>query len=194
MTADKDDPRFDEFYRHGSEARAFLAIFLVDLPSYTGLGFELRDIHVSPAANECYTKLYVFQESEGPNAIRGPYRFGRNGRLYGALTHLQRFAEPLLPRLARGSVRWLLPPDATGEDPILAWTVENVPEEFLFIANVGTNPISSIHVPHDGASATLLYSTLLTSDPTHAAAFPGSVGLYIPRLNGGECRVYRLSA
>lgn len=34
MTADKDDPRFDEFYLAGNEVRFFCALFLTDLPSY----------------------------------------------------------------------------------------------------------------------------------------------------------------
>lgn len=95
MTGDKDDPRFDGFYLAGSELRTFLSLFLVNMPSYTALGFELRDIHTEPAPNEYYTKLYVFQEREGPKATRGPYRFGRNGHLFHNITRIRLFAEEL---------------------------------------------------------------------------------------------------
>ncbi|MCC6412959.1 MAG: hypothetical protein IT270_14940, partial [Saprospiraceae bacterium] len=57
MTADKDDPRFDNFYLEGNEVRHFVALFLNDMPSYMGLGFECRDPHPEPAPNEHYTKL-----------------------------------------------------------------------------------------------------------------------------------------
>jgi hypothetical protein len=124
MTGDKDDPRFDEFYLAGNEVRAFCALFLTDLPSYTGLGFELRDIHTEAAPNEYYTKLYVFQEREGPKATTGPYLFGRNGHLFHNLTRIRLFAEELLPQIRGCPVRWLRAPDPTGSDRFLAWTVE----------------------------------------------------------------------
>ncbi len=124
MTGDKDDPRFDEFYLAGNEARAFCALFLTDLPSYTALGFELRDIHTEAAPNEYYSKLYVFQEREGPKATTGPYRFGRNGHIFHNLTRIRLFAEELLPQIRGCPVRWLRAPDPTGSDRFLAWRVE----------------------------------------------------------------------
>ena len=48
--------------------RLFMALFLADMPSYTALGFETRDLHHRPAPNEHYSKLYVFQERTGPKA------------------------------------------------------------------------------------------------------------------------------
>lgn len=51
------------FYLNGNELRHFVALFLTDMPSYMGLGFECRDVHPKPVANEFYTKLFVFQMS-----------------------------------------------------------------------------------------------------------------------------------
>ncbi|MFW5643170.1 MAG: hypothetical protein ACOCYQ_04010 [Alkalispirochaeta sp.] len=121
MTSDKDDPRFDEFYLTGNEARYFTALFLTDTPSYTGLNFECRDAHYTPAANENYTKLYVFQERSGPKATSGPFRFGRNGHLFHRISRIRLFGDEILPALQGRSVRWLLPPDATGGQFYLAW-------------------------------------------------------------------------
>ena len=44
ITGDKDDPRFDAFYREGSVLRLFMALFLTDMPSYMALGdLELEE-------------------------------------------------------------------------------------------------------------------------------------------------------
>ncbi|MFP4485300.1 MAG: hypothetical protein ACLFO1_10645, partial [Spirochaetaceae bacterium] len=125
------------------------------------------------ATNENYTKLYVFQESEGPKATTGPYRFGRNGHLFHNLTRIRLFAEDLLPQIRGGTVRWLRPPDPTGSDRFLAWTVEGTagsvvgagtaggaaadPGEarsagaLLFVANTDTeNAVENFNVPWPG--------------------------------------------
>ena len=116
ITADKDDPRFDHFHHHGEIARFFTGLFLDQLPLYYSLGYEQRDRHFSPAANEAYTKLYVFQESKGPKSVRGPWQWGGNFELFDALQSLHAFAAKLLPSLlpdrtrvavhASGLVRW----------------------------------------------------------------------------------------
>ncbi|MEM6700548.1 MAG: hypothetical protein AAF599_19240, partial [Bacteroidota bacterium] len=111
MTADKDDPRFDEFYLRGNEIRLFCGLFLTDMPSYFGLGFELRDPHPEPAPNEYYTKLYVFQEKEGAKATRHPYVWGENGELFHHLSRIRKIAEGILPSIFGQAIKWLVPPD-----------------------------------------------------------------------------------
>ena len=54
-------PRFDQFYLTGNEIVILSLCFSPDMPSYMALGFECRDPHPVPVANEYYTKLYVFQ-------------------------------------------------------------------------------------------------------------------------------------
>lgn len=128
MTADKDDPRFDEYYRAGNEARLFSALLLTDMPSYTGLGFEIRDTRWEPANNERYTKLFVFHEQGDSNIHPSKARFGdtyvwgENEVLFDRLTELRVFAEPLLAELGSAMTRWLIPPDATTLRGIAAWT------------------------------------------------------------------------
>ncbi len=130
MTADKDDPRFDEFYRAGNEARMFTALLLPDMPSYTGLGFEIRDVHWEPVENERYTKLFVFHEEGDSNIYPSKARFsdeyiwGENDELFGHLTELRLFAESVADDLAGTETRWLIPPDATTLRGIAAWTQE----------------------------------------------------------------------
>ena len=128
MTADKDDPRFDEFYRAGNEARLFTALLVPDMPSYTGLGFEIRDVHWEPVENERYTKLFVFHEEGDSNIYPSKARFsddyvwGENAPLFERLTELRRFAESVLDDIADTTTRWLIPPDATTLRGIAAWT------------------------------------------------------------------------
>jgi hypothetical protein len=135
MTADKDDPRFDAFYLGGSEVRLFIALFLTAMPSYMALGFETRDAHHTPAPNEYYTKLYVFHMTEGPKATHGPYVWGKNGHLFSAITRLRRYADAIWPAIVDRPVRWLLPPDATAQSKVLAWTQADTPT-YVFLANI----------------------------------------------------------
>lgn len=140
MTADKDDPRFDEFYRAGNEARLFTALLLPDMPSYTGLGFEIRDVHWEPVENERYTKLFVFHEEGDSNIYPSKARFGdeyiwgENVELFDRLTELRMFAESVLPDIGRTSTRWLIPPDATTLRGTAAWTQMGVPR-YVFLVN-----------------------------------------------------------
>ncbi|MDX1690078.1 MAG: hypothetical protein R3290_03535 [Acidimicrobiia bacterium] len=138
MTADKDDPRFDEFYVAGNEARAFTATFLTDMPSYVGLGFEVRDVHHEPVENERYTKLFVFHELGESNvypskARTGEYVWGRNDRLFEAITDLRRYGDEVLEGIAALPVRWLIAPDPTADRPVVAWTHD--PPSLVFVVN-----------------------------------------------------------
>ena len=148
MTADKDDPRFDEFYRTGNALRLFIGLFLTDMSSYMGLGFETRNVHYHPAPNEHYTKLYVFQESDGPKATSGPYIWGKNGHLYSTLTRLKLYADAIWPNIVGRPVRWLLRPDALGESKLLAWTQGDDNPNYIFVANSDPyQPIASFGIP-----------------------------------------------
>ncbi|MEM9847740.1 MAG: hypothetical protein AAF847_07610, partial [Bacteroidota bacterium] len=129
LTADKDDPRFDQFYLKGNEIRLFCGLFLTDMPSYVGLGFEVRDPHPVPAPNEHYTKLYVFQMQEGSKATRHPYVWGKNGELFHRISRLRTFVEAILPTIYGKSVQWLIAPSE--KQKWVAWQVEN----YLFLAN-----------------------------------------------------------
>ena len=128
MTADKDDPRFDEFYRAGNEVRLFTALMLPDMPSYMGLGFEIRDVHYEPVENERYTKLFVFREVGDSNVYPSKARhgetfiWGENDELFGRLTQIRLFAESVLADLAGATSLWLIPPDATTLRGLAAWT------------------------------------------------------------------------
>ncbi|MBK8554808.1 MAG: hypothetical protein IPL65_03085 [Lewinellaceae bacterium] len=125
MTADKDDPRFDGFYLDGNEIRYFLALFLTDMPSYMALGFECRDPHPSPVANEFYSKLYVFHMSEGPKSTQGPWRWGRNSELYSRLVRQKDFSAQWDDHIRRAPVSWLLAPDPDGTRKVIGWTQAN---------------------------------------------------------------------
>jgi hypothetical protein len=195
MTSDKDDPRFDDFYIRGNEARYFTALFLTDMPSYTALNFENRDPHHRAAPNEEYTKLYVFQERKGPKATRGPFRFGRNRELFFRISRIRLFAEGCLPELRGKPVVWLLPPDATGGRLYVAWTVERM----LFVVNFGEVAVGNLHIPlRDGTDTDLSGKLVFSTDETRPSDIPLSLYLplghvIIPEIRGGEGLVFELS-
>ncbi len=148
MTADKDDPRFDSFYVKGNEARLFIGLFLTDMPSYVSLGFECRDPHLVPAPNENYTKLYVFQIAEGPKATRGAYQWGKNHDLFQHLTNLHLYAEQILSKIPNATTHWLLLPDATGNQKVIAWTQKDNPR-YVFVVNLDTEKaVLNVKVPN----------------------------------------------
>ncbi|HSJ70855.1 MAG TPA: hypothetical protein VLA29_04315, partial [Acidimicrobiia bacterium] len=206
MTADKDDPRFDEFYRAGNEARMFTALFLPDMPSYTGLGFEIRDVHDEPVENERYTKLFVFHEEGDSNVYPSKARFGddyiwgENGALFASLTELRAFAEAILPELEGSTTRWLMPPDATTLRGIAAWTQEPTTmrdggTRYVFVVNYDLDSDSGyfgLPALPDSCSLAEVFSTAgdhgLRSDPvTHNGFFHR-----IENVGPGEGRAYRI--
>ena len=138
MTADKDDPRFDRFYLKGNEIRYFIALFLPDMPSYMALGFECRDTHPVPAPNEYYTKLYVFQEKNGPKSTKGPYKWGNNVALYDQLGRQKLVSDKIGQDISDQPVQWFFRPDAEGNSKIIGWFTG----DYLFVANLDTNRIS----------------------------------------------------
>ena len=192
MTADKDDPRFDSFYRTGSEARLFIGLFLSDTPSYMGLGFEVRDVHIEPAPNEHYTKLYVFHETSGPKAVQGPYQWGRNGALFGNLTRLHLFAESIWNSVAAQPTRWLIAPDALGENPIIAWTQRDNPA-YVFVVNTHAERIfDRVVIPGFGhAALRCVFSTHAAEPDNQPVAYNGKQHI-LAQLAAGEGRVYRV--
>jgi hypothetical protein len=215
MTGDKDDPRFDEFYLDGNELRAFCGCFLTALPSYAALGFELRDPRPQPVANEFYSKLYVFQESEGRNATHGPYRFGGNTALYERLMRIHAIAGELMgPVIPPGApLTWLLPPDATAGRKVIAWALAPAPGNtrrarrrgrpdrtlLVFVANCNRDTVSGIKLPFNGrvpVAAEFLFSTVgepgTGVDSPATTAEPTGDGVHLSAIAGGECLIYRV--
>ncbi|WP_375446365.1 hypothetical protein [uncultured Fibrella sp.] len=141
MTADKDDPRFDEFYRTGNLFRYFVSLFLPALPSYVSLGFEVRNQHDERGANEEYTKLYVFRvadDAQPDKVTHGPFVWGQNADQFAAIGRMRAFAEQIWNEVVDKPVTWLQKPDSestTGTS--LAWRVG---ETYLFTAAVGDVP------------------------------------------------------
>jgi hypothetical protein len=131
MTGDKDDPRFDRFYVSGNELRFFVSLFLTEIPSYMGLGFECRDVHLSPAPNEHYTKLFVFRIDEGEKATFGNYHWGENETLFLNLQKIRLLAEKILPLIQGKKVIWRKPIALTAK--VIAWSYED--SDYTFVAN-----------------------------------------------------------
>ncbi len=140
-TADKDDPRFDEYYAAGNEVRLFTALLVPDMPSYTGLGFEIRDVHDEPVENERYTKLFVFKEAGESNVYPSKARFGDeylwgdNRELFARVTAIRQYAERVLPEIGGTTTRWLVPPDATTLRGTAVWTQAGPDPSRVFAAN-----------------------------------------------------------
>jgi len=195
MTADKDDPRFDAFYRSGNVARYFVSLFMPQLPSYVGLGFEVRNPHEQRGANEEYTKLYVFQirdEAEVDKVTSGPFVWGHNQTQFATLTQLRLLAEALLPELEDQPFRWLIPPDPTGQQRLIAWTIGSG-KGYVFVASLDpANPVRHLSLPltlEPGETLSFLYDTT-EPEPVHQAT-PNPYFLSLPALAPGACRIYR---
>ena len=197
ITADKDDPRFDEYYRQGNEVRLFICMFLGDLPGYMGLGYRVRDVHLDPAPNEHYTKLYVFQEKHGPKATTGPFVWGQNGRLFHYATRLGKYLDFLDNSGGRGRrILWLLAPDPTMERSVIAWTQAEDPH-LLLVANLncgaGASETVLPAIPDipEGTTRTLEFSTRPHASGSACEA-PCDYAEVIEELAPGEGRAYRL--
>lgn len=198
MTADKDDPRFDSYYVAGNALRFFIGLFLTAMPSYVSLGFEVRDVHYAPAPNEHYTKLFVFHESDGPKATHGPYVWGRNGHLFGAITRIRRYADAIWPALKGRPVRWLLPPDATAQSKVIAWTQADAPQ-WVFLANTDVqSPAACFGLPALGGGVhaqplSLDFTTDLQAPPASDETLAFNGWHYrVNLLRPGEGRAYRV--
>jgi hypothetical protein len=188
MTADKDDPRFDGFYLKGNEIRMFMGLFLTDMPSYMGLGFEQRDPHPEPAPNEHYTKLYVFQLSEGEKATHGKYQWGHNGMLFQNLSILKNVSEKINQEIENQAIRWLISPEFTGKNKVIAWTQVMNPR-YIFVVNLDTDN----NLQTDG-----LRNILENTQARYSTNQPESwgnnenVAFPITALAKGECRIYSI--
>ena len=136
MTADKDDPRFDEFYRTANHLRLFVALFLTDMPSYVGLGFETRNLHLERGQNEEYTKLYVFDirdDNDLDKVTHGPFVWGKNYQQFALFQALHSLAENIWEEIKQREVKWLLEPTETQK--LMIWTLQDNPK-YIFVANL----------------------------------------------------------
>ncbi|MBD2703981.1 hypothetical protein IC229_25275 [Spirosoma sp. BT702] len=160
ITADKDDPRFDQFYQTGNVFRYFTALFLTDMPSYVGLGFEVRNLHEKRGANEEYSKLYVFHiedDRELDKVTHGPFIWGQNADQFDSILKIRLFAESIWPSIAGKKTRWLVAPGASkpgastpGEkESYIAWThTESTSEGYIFVASLtGKKPQTLTNIP-----------------------------------------------
>ena len=192
MTGDKDDPRFDEFYLRGNEARFFIALFLSEMPSYMGLGFELRDPHPMPAPNEHYTKLYVFHLDEGKNATSGDYVWGKNRSLFNRLDRMRSVSDWLLPLVKNEKVLWWQLPSSHHSNKVIAWSAGN----WVFIVNLDTeNDATNITLPtpqyNNETKLFLEFTTLDWGTETDTVLKVKELTIHLEKIQAGEGRIYR---
>ncbi len=193
MTADKDDPRFDSFYLNGNEARFFIALFLTEMPSYMGLGFEQRDPHPTPAPNEHYTKLYVFQIEEGEKATTGNYVWGKNMQLFERLDTIKKLSDSILNDIQNADCQWIIKPNTTTGHKIIAWQCA----QYLFCVNLDLeNDTLDLELPNNlknnnKLSLDFLFSTHGLGETSAFDAPPGEF-VSIKKIAAGEGRIYEL--
>jgi hypothetical protein len=135
MTADKDDPRFDEFYRTANHLRLFVSLFLTDMPSYVGLGFETRNLHLERGKNEEYTKLYVYairDDNDRDKVTHGPFIWGKNYNQFQLFQQMHQLAENIWEEIKGRSVKWLF--ELSEEQKLMIWTLQDNPK-YVFVVN-----------------------------------------------------------
>jgi hypothetical protein len=191
LTADKDDPRFDKYYLAGNEVRYFISLFLIDMPSYMALNFECRDAHPTPAPNEHYTKLYVFQEKNGLKSTDGAFIFGENRRLYANLERQKMLSDVLFSKIKNAETAWILRPDPLAQSYVIAWTQKN-DSKYLFVANLNTEfDVEYVLFAADFGEIKLIFSTekeIEKADKTRMIN-----GLYnIKKIGKGEGLVFEI--
>jgi hypothetical protein len=136
MTADKDDPRFDAFYRTANHLRLFISLFLTDMPSYVGLGFETRNSHLERGKNEEYTKLYVYairDDNDRDKVTHGPFIWGKNYNQFQIFQQMHQLAEKIWEEIKGCPVKWLLEPRQNQK--LMAWTLKDNPK-YVFAVNL----------------------------------------------------------
>jgi hypothetical protein len=89
---------------------------------------------------------------DGPKKTNGPYRWGQNRELYAKLVRQKMLAEDIFPNICDAKTAWLLPPDATGRQKVIAWTQAKQPA-YIFIANfdIAEEQAVTFSVPVSGA-------------------------------------------
>ena len=146
------------------------------------LGFEQRDPHPEPAPNEHYTKLYVFQLSEGKNATHDKYHWGQNGELFHNLSELKNTAEKIYQTIENQAIEWLIKPDILGKNKVIAWTQANQ-AKYLFVVNLDTEQaikISELEVILKNKRVNNYFTT-------------DSENNFSDKILGiGECRIYEI--
>lgn len=166
ITADKDDPRFDEFYRSANHLRYFIGTFLSCLPSYIAMGFECRNQNLNRAINESYSKLYVFQISdnaETDKVTHGPYIWGDNIDQFLEFQKIKILAEKILPNTKDKDFVWITKPSIS--EYLVSWKIEN----YIFEANLNANLPSKLSKSKE--------TTLVYNSENY--------------LVGHECRIYK---
>ncbi len=198
MTADKDDPRFDKFYVAGNVLRMFVALFVADMPSYMGLGFETRNTHLGHAEhNEEYSKYFVFQVKDPEKATNGVFEWGKNTMLFHLLTYLKLLAEDILPVIAAQKTQWLIYPDAMTWKKVIVWT-QNESPQFVFVANTDLqNRCKRFAIPAiegvENHSLKLIFSTTLgVAEIDKELFFNGKHYTVSHGLEEDECRIYKI--
>lgn len=192
MTGDKDDPRFDRFYLDGNEARLFIALLLTNMPSYMGLGFEQRDPHPEPVANEYYTKLFVFLIDQGDKAVKGPYRWGDNWELFSRLHRIRLQVDQMWPEIESKAVKWLIYPNPAGTHFVIAWQIVDTP--YLCVVNLHTKMVQqNIKIPltEKDPKYRMIFSTHEAVEKRHRKLPFNGMHLQIGKLQEGEGRIYK---
>ena len=168
----------------------------VDMPSYVGLGFECRDPHPEAAPNEHYTKLYVFQIESGAKATFGPYQFGQNTALFHRLNAIKNQADELLPNIKNKSLQWILTPDATANQKLIAWTHDENPE-YIFVVNLDVeNAYTNAKIPSKFITANALTICFSTHNGVIANANAVTVNapfIQLPTINAAEGIILKMS-
>lgn len=146
ITADKDDPRFDEFYRTANHLRMFMGLFLTDMPSYMSLGFETRNLHLERGQNEEYTKLYVFEihdDNQPDKVTHKPFIWGKNERQFHVLQEIKLLAENMWAEIAQKET--LIWESISATQPVLIWNLKDV--NYIFVVNTSPNqPMNETYI------------------------------------------------
>jgi hypothetical protein len=126
-----------------------------------------------------------------------------NGHLFSAITRLRRYVDEIWAAIRDRPTRWLVPPDATAHNKVIAWTQDDAPE-YVFLANTDLGqPAVRFGLPvlqPDLCRDDVTPPPVLAADWSTCAAIPpadrtlpfNGKQYWVTHLAPGEGRVYRV--
>jgi hypothetical protein len=122
--------------------------------------------------------------------------WGSNKALFERLTRLRLLAEQLLPEIEGARTCWLLPPDPTAGNKLIAWTQAEHPR-YVFVANLNLEKtLQNVKLPvlpqRPGAVLEPV-ALLFSGEMQEELAFNG-IQYQLPDLLAGEVGVWRILA
>lgn len=127
FSQDSDKPENNKYYQsqQANEARFFTGLFL-NLPSYVGMGFEVRNLEPKDKA----------EFSAGCNfSLPYSYKWGSNEDFFNSISEMRKIYAQIKHLIDFGEFKWL----GTENDLSMSWVYSDKDNSYLFAVNLNFN-------------------------------------------------------